>query len=113
MTIETDDGTIQAQLGGDWPDNEFTKLLPKPDFALNVAADSGDAFTVAFVDATVDQLKEYVEKVKSAGFTVDAETEESEVMGMSIYNYTAQNAAGYSIMVFSVAGSVGMTIEKP
>jgi hypothetical protein len=120
-TIQNPDGTWvwedenggQGQMGGNWPDNEFTKLLPKPDFALTAANTTADDFTVAFTGVTVEQLKAYVEQVKAKGFTVDAETEDQEVMGMVIYSYNAKNANGYEVSVVSAQGTAGLTVTKP
>ena len=74
----------EAQLGGNWPDNEYTKLVPKPDFTLMGASVDSDGFTVAFTDATLEQMRDYAEKVKAKGFTIDPESEEQEVMGLSL-----------------------------
>ena len=107
------DGQVStAQFGGDWPDNEFTRLLPKPSFTLSAAVTSGDMFTVVFLSAELDQLKAYTEQVKTSGFNVDADTQEMEVMGMLIYSYSAENANGYRVNIFSSAGSAGLTITK-
>lgn len=105
-----DDG--EGQLGGSWPDNEFTKLLPKPDFKLLAANTEDNAFTVMFSEATIEQIRAYTGKVKAAGFTVDAETEDEELMGIVMYGYTASNSSGYSIEIFSAAGACGLTISK-
>lgn len=110
-TVKTAEGG-EGQLGGDWPDNEFTKLVPKPDFALTAANTTAEEFTVAFSDATVEQMRAYTEKVKAAGFTADAETEDQELMGMVIYTYSASNASGYRIEIFSTSGTSGLTISK-
>ena len=120
-TIQNPDGTWtyegengeQGQYGGNWPENEFTKLLPKPDFALAAASTVDNDFTVAFVNVTTDQLKAYVEQVKAKGFTVDAETEDQEVMGISIYSYTAKNADGYEVSVVATQGTTGLSVTKP
>ena len=106
-----EDGTLQ--MGGDWPDNEFTKLVPKPDFAISLAGGEGGSFGITFIDASIEQIKDYVEKVKAAGFTINAETEDMAAAGMVIYSYTAQNASGYTVTVFSASGMTGMSIEKP
>ena len=105
-----EDGTLQ--MGGDWPDNEFTKQVPKPDFAISLAGGEGGSFGITFIDASIEQIKAYVEKVKAAGFTINPETEDMEVSGMVIYSYTAQNADGYIVNVFSASGMTGMSIEK-
>jgi hypothetical protein len=111
--IGTDDGELQLLTDGSWPDNEYTKLLPKPDLEISSAVDSGANFVVMFKSATMEQLKAYTEKVKAAGFNIGAETEEQEVMGMEYYSFNAQNADGYSVIVYTAAGAPGMTVEKP
>lgn len=76
MTITDTDGTVivqqpdgtwvmkdtdgqTAQLGGNWPDNEFTRLVPKPGFKLAGASTSEDEFSAAFQSVDVDQIKAY------------------------------------------------------
>ena len=103
----------EAQLGGNWPDNEYTKLVPKPDFTLMGASVDSTGFTVAFTDATLEQMRDYAEKVKAKGFTIDPESEEQEAMGMVIFTYAASNADGYRIEIVSAAGTSGITITAP
>ena len=109
--IKDEDGG-EGQLGGDWPDNEFTKLIPKPDFELFAANTETDSFTVAFKSATVEQIKDYAAKVKAAGFNINEEVEDQEVMGMVIYSFTAENADGYTIEITSANGTSSITISK-
>ena len=109
--IKDEDGG-EGQLGGDWPDNEFTKLIPKPDFELFAANTETDSFTVAFKSATVEQIRDYVTKVKAAGFNIDEEVEDQEMMGMVIYSFTAENADGYTIEITSANGTSSITISK-
>ena len=104
MTITDTDGTVivqqpdgtwvmqgedgqTAQLGGNWPDNEFTRLVPKPGFKLAGASTSEDEFSAAFQSVDVDQIKAYAEQVKASGFTVDAEEEDQNVYGFVVYTY--------------------------
>lgn len=109
--IKDEDGG-EGQLGGDWPDNEFTKLIPKPDFELFAANTETDSFSVAFTSATVEQIRDYVTKVKAAGFNIDEEVEDQEMMGMVIYSFTAENADGYTIEITSANGTSSITISK-
>ena len=74
----------EGQIGGDWPDNEFTKLVPKPDFELYAASGDDTFFTVAFTNATIEGIRAYAEKLKAAGFTVDPEVMDNEMMGMTV-----------------------------
>ena len=102
----------EGQIGGDWPDNEFTKLVPKPCFELYAAAVDGDTFSVLFTNATIEQLKAYADQVKVAGFNLNEELTDQNVMGMVIYTFSAENADGYSVEIFSASGSSGMRIDK-
>ncbi|MBQ2101091.1 MAG: hypothetical protein II477_08475 [Lachnospiraceae bacterium] len=106
-----EDGTIN-QLGGSWPDNEFTRLVPKPDFALAGLSSSGDEFTAVFQGIGVEQIKEYAEKVKAMGFTIDAEEQDQNVYGIVVYNYSAYNDDGYQVEVSFTSGTSGLTIRK-
>ncbi len=109
--IKDEDGG-EGQLGGDWPDNEFTKLIPKPDFELFAANTETDSFSVAFMSATIEQIKDYAAKVKAAGFNINEEVEDQEVMGMVIYSFTAENADGYTVEITSANGTSALTISK-
>ena len=102
----------EGQIGGDWPDNEFTKLVPKPSFELYAAAVDGDTFSVLFTNATIEQLKAYADQVKAAGFNLNEELTDENVMGMVIYSFAAENADGYSVEVFSASGTTGLRISK-
>ena len=110
-TITDADGTV-SQYGGTWPDNEYTRLLPKPDFKLIAYSVEDGEFSVAFSDATVEQLKSYVEKVKAKGFTIDVEVMDENVMGIDIYSFTASNSSGYSVDIASSYGYCGLSLRK-
>ena len=109
--VKDADGS-EGQIGGDWPDNEFTKLVPKPSFELYAAAVDGDTFSVLFTNATIEQLKAYADQVKAAGFNLNEELTDENVMGMVIYSFAAENADGYSVEVFSASGTTGLRISK-
>ena len=109
--VRDEDGG-EGQIGGDWPDNEFTKLVPKPDFELYAASGDDTFFTVAFTNATIEGIRAYAEKLKAAGFNINEEVEDQEVMGMVIYSFTAENADGYTIEITSANGTSALTISK-
>lgn len=129
MTVKDKDGTVivqqpdgtwvmkdadgqTAQLGGNWPDNEFTRLVPKPGFKLAGASTSEDEFSAAFQSVDVDQIKAYAEQVKASGFTVDAEEEDQNFYGVVVYTYLAYNADGYCVEITFANGTSGITISK-
>ena len=109
--VKDEDGG-EGQIGGDWPDNEFTKLIPKPDFELSAASGDDRMFTVAFSNATIEGIREYAEKLKDAGFTVDAEVTDSEAMGMTIYTYIASNGKGVTAELAFGLGASSLALKK-
>ena len=102
----------EGQVGGNWPDNEFTKLVPKPDFELSATSGDDRMFTVAFSNATIEGIREYAEKLKDAGFTVDAEVTDSEAMGMTIYTYIASNGKGVTAELAFGLGASSLALKK-
>ncbi len=81
--IVGEDGTT-ASVGGGWPDNAFTQQIPQPEFTVSIGSESADSFMITFSDATIEQIKEYAEQVKAAGFTVDPETQDMAMAGMTV-----------------------------
>ena len=102
----------EGQIGGNWPDNEYTKLVPKPSFELYAAVIEGETFSVMFTNATIEQIKAYAEQVKAAGFNINEEVEDQEAMGMVIYSFTAENADGYTVEITSANGTSSLSISK-
>ena len=109
--VKTEDGNV-VQYGGNWPDNAFTRLIPKPDFPILAANTSEDEFTAAFQNVTVDQIRAYAAKLKACGFTIDAEEEDQTTYGVAVYTYNAYHADGYYVDLSFAAGQCGLTICK-
>ncbi len=101
-----------AQLGGEWPDNEFTRQVPKPEFTLVGAALDNDNFAVAFNNVTLEQIKAYAEKIKDSGFNLNVDVQDKTVLGVTMYTFEADNAAGYHVTIKIVSGVSGLTISK-
>ena len=68
-----------AELGGDWPDNEFTRLVPKPDMTVSASSSDDEQCVVTFSGATLEQVKAYAAQIRAAGFEP---TEENEISGV-------------------------------
>ena len=98
---------------GKWPDNEYTRLLPKPNITISFSASNEKSMEVLFSGATIEQLKAYAEQVKAAGFTVNPITSDEEEEAEGVYNYYAENAEGYEIGIFKAMGQSGFSLEKP
>ena len=107
--IKDEDGG-EGQLGGDWPDNEFTKLVPRLDMDIQYAGEDEGEFVVTFAGATLEQIKAYADKLRGAGFTLDEEVEEQEAMGMALYSFSACNADGYQVELMYTAEISALTI---
>lgn len=97
---------------GEWPDNEFTRIIPKPDIEIAMTVVDEYSFTVAFGSMTKAQATDYVEKLKDAGFTIDAYVTDQEMYGMAIYTFSAANAAGYSATLSFTGSSNVLVISK-
>ncbi len=78
----------------EWPENEVTALVPKPEFSAPIeSVSTNDSDTVRSVNAqwtgvTQSEVAEYVQALKDAGFTFEA----SETSSDTMYSYRAQNA---------------------
>lgn len=105
-TTQKADGTWEAEgadglyaVTGKWPDNDFTRLLPPPDFGtVQSASSEGNVFSALLADVTQGEARLYAEKLQEAGFTVDAE-ESPEIAGADLYTFTAKNAGGAEVSV--------------
>lgn len=100
----TDEDGNAFSLGGEWPDNEFTRKIPKPDGEYTVLGTSteGDSLTITMGGMTVEDCAEYAEKIKSAGFTRDPE--EFNYLGM--YSYSADNGEYEVTLTFSISMTI-------
>ena len=104
---------ILDRLGGsEWPDNEYTKQVPKPDFKFYGVTEEENSFSTLFTSVSVDDIKAYAERLRSIGFTIDEEVEDQNTLGITIYQFSAKNEAGYTVSLVYAAGSSSMTIEK-
>jgi len=110
---EMEADVVKGQFGGEWPENEYTKLLPKPEIALVASATDDNQFGVVFQGATAEDIRAYAKKVESAGFSVDIVTEDQEILGMTTFTYKAQNNTGYTVEILFAMGLSSLTISKP
>lgn len=102
-THEDADGGA-AQLGGSWPDNELSRLLPKPDLTVAASVSDEESCTVSFAGATLEQVKAYAARVKAAGYEP---TEENEMSG--VYHLVAVKG-DYEVTVFFTGGAASVSI---
>ncbi len=112
-TVISGEGS-EGELDEDWPDNEYTKLLPAPEFKLSDTSVNEDYFAINFNETTVESIRSYVEKLKSNGFTHSVNVTDRLVYGIPVYFFQAQNEDGYTVTVnYSSNGTTGLTLAKP
>ena len=99
-SFNTGDGTVFTS---QWPNNEFTKQVPKPKFEVSFGGVSENEFGV-LCTASIDQLKDYVKELQKAGFTKNVSTTDENAFGMVIYGYSADNGKGYKVEVGPAMG---------
>ena len=127
---------------GEWPDNEFTKLIPKPEFEVEESFLTTKQYMASFEDVTMDEAKKYCEQLKAAGFDKNINIDEfttweefirsdpdfddftdeeiaefvAEMEDLEMnqsYNFEADNGAGYLIDVFWMEGySTSVTVKR-
>ena len=96
-------------IGANWPDNEFTKLIPKPDFAVNINSNLSYKFSMDMMTATPEQVKAYVEKLKESGFTDIIANQDEE----DLFTFVAKNEAGYELLLSCKTDYKGIIINSP
>jgi hypothetical protein len=97
-----------------WPKTGLAKKLPEPDFGqLAGVTDEPDQFCAAFADVSQDDLRDYADLVKKAGFSVDADISDKVYMGIQMFSYTAENEDGLIFTISCTAGTCTITIKEP
>ena len=105
-------GEGTPQLGGEWPENEYTRQVPKPGLPIYASSLEEDSFSVVFSGAELGSVKAYAASLKAAGFTLEAEEQEQSLYGVSMYTYVAENAGGFRVSLYFASGTGGLTISQ-
>ena len=91
-----------------WESNEFTKQLPTPEISISAAGESSMGYSANFSNATLEQVKTYTAKVKTAGFNVEVYESDDDA-----YSFSAKNASGWSVLITWRKEQSGVLISKP
>lgn len=106
------DGT-SGELGGAWPDSELAKMLPKAEFGSIVGHETTEQeIQILLTGGSIDDVKKYVEKVKTKGFNVDVYENDVSYEGVASYSFDAMNSDGYYVSVTMSAEIIGITLSK-
>ena len=107
---ETDPG--DAKILNRWPEDEFGRTLPEPDFEVSMLVEDEESLTFVTSLDDISKAKAYAEKVKAAGFTVDAEENSQSIAGITMYYYSASNGKGFSVDITFAGGSLTAVLSK-
>lgn len=111
-TVFVTETTTASPYDSVWVENEFTALVPRPPFTIRSFSATQRRLTVLFADAELAFLRSYRDELAEAGFTENAETQDLQVAGVTVFRYEASNAEGYTVQLFSNPGAAGISIDK-
>lgn len=109
------DSAAELLLDGEWPDNPFADMLPKPKSSWSQVSpySTDDGFSVTLTGASVEELRAYVEELKNIGFNIDPITEDDTSAEVQVYSYSANNADGYNVQIYLIYGSCSFSVTAP
>jgi len=102
---------LGQMFSAEWPENEFTKQVPRPNFEVGIGTLTEEGYT-AICGASITDLKDYVESLKRAGFNKDADTTDTSAFGFTVYSYSANNGKGYYVDIGNTMGMSSIAITK-
>jgi len=96
-----------------WPENEYTKQIPKPDFEIISARVDEIGFGTDFASTvTTKDVIAYVDVVQNSGFNIDVEIDARAYEGESRYLFLAYNKAGFFVEIYWYSSGSGMAMRK-
>ena len=95
-----------------WPDNEFTRQLPRPDFEIVSVTSTAADFSAMCARVTMEQLREYAREVQEAGFTEGVVIKDENLLDMDFYTFTAKNSSGYQAEISHAMGTSTFAVRK-
>ncbi|MCL2644028.1 MAG: hypothetical protein FWD51_01040 [Betaproteobacteria bacterium] len=120
------------QFGGDWPQDEYTQYIPKPDLAFpcpsvilkkggpaveltvncnrNPRDENAMSVTPEFI---AKKAKAYAEILKAKGFTIDARLLDGMPPNVLPIGFSAKNGKGYFVRVLSDKNMNFVTLKNP
>ena len=91
-----------------FPNDSLGKVLPKLDFDYTVAINTEELFVVSYSEKDADTLNAYVEKLKDAGFDIDASLTNED----GYYMYSAKNKDDYIVAVQRKSLQINKVIKQ-
>lgn len=73
----------------EWPDDRFGNAVPTPEFPIQMVYSDEKGLDSLFENVTLDQIKDYAEKLKNAGYVQDSDVIDMPDFGM--YSFSGNN----------------------
>ncbi|MBE6606537.1 MAG: hypothetical protein E7635_05835 [Ruminococcaceae bacterium] len=111
FTMITEDGSV-GQIGGSWPDNEYTILIPKPQAGTLLSAEiSGTVFSAIYSGCTIDDAVTYSDLVKENGFDQNVMIDNS-MYDSGVYSFSGSGKNGVVVTVGYLSEAFIVTVTK-
>ena len=102
---------LNQMFGATWPENEYTKQVPKPKFEVGLGTVTEEGYIV-LCGATIPELRDYVKDLQRAGFNKNSDTTDESAFGVTVYAYSANNSNGYRVEIGNAMGMSTISISK-
>jgi len=102
----------------EWPDNEFTRLIPRPEAGTPVRCAQGSSagygfFSLELADLDPEVCKAYLQAIEEAGFSPVSVEEDLSPGSVSIGNVYTSGETGLSLAYSSGVDQLALYISKP
>lgn len=105
-------GSGDSQMLNEWPDNELTRQVPRPDFKDPMIVADSESVTLMAMNSSLDEAKAYASRLRAAGFTRDVNENTQSIAGYTIYSFYAMNSKGYSVSLSFTNGMTTLNLSK-
>jgi|GEM_PF-5141460 len=99
-------GELSSQSGKDWPQDGLTEGLPVPPGKISFSVVEDGVLTVSVSGIDADAYADYVEAVRAAGFSVNANEEDLSAFAAGMLTYSANHADGRLLVLTLMSGSL-------
>ncbi len=109
-----EENTEQKCLTAEWPTEGPATTLPCPpfdDIILSVHTD--DHLEVTVIGETAESIKEYLNAVREFGYCIDENMSESDILGVELCSFVAENDMGFRFQLNYTAGVCTFTVSAP
>lgn len=105
--------TLSEEQGNDSNDPETPSGVnfPPIPFERTTVGYADNYLAYKSTSATVEQVRAYVEILRSSGYTINEDVQDLEIAGSVIYSFSADNADGYRVTAAFTSGYTAITFS--